>query len=369
MLILSHAHADHLNGLPRLRTGLTVDTIMLPLLSVKDRLIAFARSLAEAPALFRDSFYREFIADPATALARLEPRQILFVKRGTRGEGAPGSDGGGIEPFVEGGTVGDSPLRDGADGERWRLIGRGRVENHRTAPSRGSGKSPTAAVKTIPDSRAIAVNVRGYTDLWLLAPHVNPGIEASRRSFFRALSGHHGFDEKSLANPRKLREILKDQKNHKILEGAYRAVRSNPNVTSLCLYSGPAQNLPNGGFSWRMYRNSEGKICRCCGQIAWLGTGDAVLNTKPRVAALDAHYGVHLGNVGTMTLPHHGSDKNADGKLLDKVDPTHCVASAGHSSKWVHPGKCIRQAAKSRGIRLTVVTNRTSHFRKTVLVL
>src|SRR5450631_199285 len=48
-LLISHAHVDHLNGVERLLdkvNGLTVKTIVLPLLNVEVRLVAYARRSA-----------------------------------------------------------------------------------------------------------------------------------------------------------------------------------------------------------------------------------------------------------------------------------------------------------------------------------
>src|SRR3546814_6000162 len=83
-------------------------------------------------------------------------------------------------------------------------------------------------------------------------------------------------------------------KNSK-LKQAYSAVAKDLNITSLCLYSGPA-------------RSTQGEECRLwChygqwhsdehGRIAWLGTGDAALKQKSRRTAFLDHYGQLLGEV------------------------------------------------------------------------
>jgi hypothetical protein len=336
VLFLSHAHADHVNGVAQLLKGLAVDTIMLPLLSVEDRLIAFARSAAEAPASALDPFYRDFIADPATALSRFAPRQILFVKPGSPDEGAPGAGGGEIGPYDEGGDqIGGDHPRDDADRARWKLVGRGRAEDRRTVTGGGKRKtSTTTDIATVPDSRAIAVEVVDHLVLWLLAPYVDPGVVAERHRFFRALRGQHGFDKRSLGDPDRLCKILSDKNEIAILVGAYKAVGRDLNVTSLCLYSGPAQDPPIQHVAWLAANMTSGRW-RCFAdypRIAWLATGDAALKEKRRVHDLAAHYGVHLGKVGTLTLPHHGSDNNADDELLEKVTPACCVASADRFS-------------------------------------
>ena len=73
MLFISHAHADHLNGVEQLlEPGLKVDTIVLPLLNVADRLIAYGRDLADDAASAQNAFYRDFVIDPTAALGRFK---------------------------------------------------------------------------------------------------------------------------------------------------------------------------------------------------------------------------------------------------------------------------------------------------------
>lgn len=360
ILFLSHAHADHVNGLPQLLKGIRVDTIMLPLLTVEDRLIAFARSAAVAPASARDAFYRAFIADPATALARFRPRQILFIRRGSTDGGAPGRDDDGIGPYDESGDQIGASRRESMKRYGWRLVGRGGREDHKTIINGKKRQTfSLTEVDTVPDSRAVAIDVPIQGGPWLLSPYVDPGIVADRERFFDALKGQAGFDKRALTDPELLSELLKDKAKVDILAGAYKAVARDLNLTSLCLYSGPAISLlpvrPDWKISmeqgrWKGWMYGSAKV-------AWLATGDAALKDKGRVQNLASHYGAHLGKVGTMTLPHHGSDNNLDEDLLTNVAPVHCVASADHYSAWRHPGSRVMQLIASRGISMGLVTS------------
>ena len=93
MLYISHIHFDHVSGLEHLLRpidGAKVDTIFLPLLTPFDSIIAFARSVADAPGA-ATQFYRDFTVDPVATLAvRFRPRQIVLVSRGEDGELGPG---------------------------------------------------------------------------------------------------------------------------------------------------------------------------------------------------------------------------------------------------------------------------------------
>src|SRR3546814_17376841 len=69
---------------------------------------------------------RDLIIGPAAALGRCGPRRILFVRRGSPDDGAPGRGEGPIEP-VDGG---ERPrTRSGEDSDQaWKLVGTGAVE-------------------------------------------------------------------------------------------------------------------------------------------------------------------------------------------------------------------------------------------------
>ncbi len=67
VLFISHIHFDHISGIERLldkTNGLTVDTIVMPLINVADRLFAYARAANEDPAAINDQFFRELVANP-----------------------------------------------------------------------------------------------------------------------------------------------------------------------------------------------------------------------------------------------------------------------------------------------------------------
>ncbi|WJH40583.1 MBL fold metallo-hydrolase [Aliirhizobium terrae] len=145
-LFISHAHFDHVSGLPKLLDtasgGVQVDTIVMPLMDVYDRLLIFASAAAEDAAIGGDSFYRGFVSDPIEALQAFNPRQILLVRRGDNRDGPLGGDG----PGEPGPFLGDGPFPI-------KLLGRGSVRRGDGAPAVG------AAVMVIPDTRYIALSV------------------------------------------------------------------------------------------------------------------------------------------------------------------------------------------------------------------
>src|SRR3546814_842947 len=180
----------------------------------------------------------------------------------------------------------------------------------------------------------MAMRVSGTSKFWLLAPFLDPMIEDKRAEFLDALAEKLKMPvdelETKLCDTAFVQDLVVN-KNSK-LKQAYSAVAKDLNITSLCLYSGPA-------------RSTQGEECRLwChygqwhsdehGRIAWLGTGDAALKQKSRRTAFLDHYGQLLGEVATLTMPHHGSDHNFHPELLSAIGPSFCVVAADKYSTW-----------------------------------
>ena len=355
LLLVSHVHEDHINGIERLldsTTGLKVDTIMLPLTTLEERLIAFARSVAEDGAASDSAFYRRFVVSPEAALSELGPRQIILVRSGSPDDGAPGRTEEPLYPFSP--DEGDRDRETTKAPREWKLVGAGELER------RGGRLTPTgdvAQVVVLPDSAGIAVP--GAVDWeWLVAPYVDPkvqlGISKFERKLARSLRTPVGNLRMQLNSVTYVQDLLV---NHVVeLTTAYEAVASDLNVTSMCVYSGPARAhevrihlFIGDGYSWRPYHRSR--------RIGWLGTGDAALKEKTRLDPLLRHYGQHLDRVATLTMPHHGSDANFHPDLLDGINPSLCVVAAAKYSNWRHPGTDVVQSVASRGITLRVATD------------
>lgn len=367
LLFISHAHADHLNGVERLLDkvkGLVVKTIVLPLLNVEDRLIAFARTALEDTMSADSAFYKAFVVDPASALGRFNPERIIFVESGRRDGGAPFSGG----PDDWGNGPGDSERQLRANSDlTWKLVGRGSVRVDVDLAT----KVHDGVSGVVPDSLGLVCASAGTTPAWLLAPYIDPSVKADVALFMKSLAAARGQTVaalkkwlRSTGNVEKLLTVhISD------LKAAYAAINADLNVTSMCLYSGPVptfkppESLHGGKFGiWDV--SGPGKS-----GVAWLGTGDAALANKNRLKAFFKHYGALLQEVVTMTLPHHGSEHNFDAKLLDRIQPSFCIASADRFSNWRHPGTSVVQSVASTGRFLSVVTsNVESEVTETIIV-
>lgn len=360
VLFISHAHADHLNGLEQLLSpGLKIDTIVLPLMNVADRLIAYCQDLADDAASAQNGFYRDFLIDPASALGRFKPRQILFVRPQHRDGGAPGSDGDGFgDP--DGGQDVSSVHTDTRLG--FKLVGRGsvhKVSNGAEANSASSGAGGSD-VSEIEDTQALAVPL-GTQTFWLLAPYVDPTIETDRKLFIKALKFQlKAAGAKTLSlnvgkmTTSELQTVVID--HVAALSAAYASINKNLNVTSLCLYSGPVPQAPKPKMSYAASFGKWRTTWISDERVAWLTTGDAALKESKRRKPFLKHYGKLLDLVTTLILPHHGSEHNFHPELIFAVKPLMFVVAAGYHKGWRHPGSTVIQAVASAGSMISVVT-------------
>lgn len=355
LLFLSHIHYDHISGIEALldtKSGLKVDTIVLPLLDMETRLISYARAVSAEFGVAKDAFYQDLIVNPGDALARFNPRRIILVQPGDR-PGAPGS--GALD-----GPRDDPPDSRDLRAEVWKLVGSGRVQLSPASLKKSDGGDPAQVTALIDDTFAFAP-VPGQDVRWILAPYVDPIVVEKRETFLQALADASSISKPELEKELKRTDYVRDLLQNRLddLRDAYAAIEPDFNVTSLCLYSGPVplQPVPDqdheiqfGG--WNAVSHNQ--------RIAWLGTGDASLRPDERSEALRKHFGALLDEVVTMTLPHHGSDHNLNPKLIETIGAYFFVAAADQFAKWRHPGTKVIQAVASIGRFVSVVTSAQS---------
>lgn len=355
LVFISHAHADHLNGMEQLlKPGVTVDTIVLPLMNDADRLIAYGRDLMDDAVSAQNAFYRAFIADPAAALGRFKSRQILFVRAQHGDGGAPGSRGGPDGPDLDR-DLGRRPT-DSRLG--WKLLGRG---HGGVVPNQDATKANGPVVETIDDTQALAVRLEEPW-FWLLAPYVDPSVDADRNLFMKALAAKlRASGAKGLAAKIKDLDAADMEKivtqYSAALASAYAEINKNLNVTSLCLYSGPLPQATIPRFSYGATVGKWRTVKIEAERAAWLTTGDAALKQPKRRNSFLAHYGNLLKQVVTLTLPHHGSDHNFHAELITAIEPVEFVVAADRYGTWRHPGSAVVQAVASFGRSVAVVTS------------
>jgi glyoxylase-like metal-dependent hydrolase (beta-lactamase superfamily II) len=352
-LFISHAHFDHLSGLERLlkTTGPgRVDTIILPLLSHVERLIVYARAVSESPRSATE-FYKEMTIDPLSALQRFKPRQIIQMVRGDRP--APSADGGA--------TPGDGPFDAGPDGDpessrsvKWSLHGRGRV-TRLVVENPGHGNDSLTAVFRMDDT--IGIRVDSPTGrAWLLSTYVDVKIQTGKKQFLSVLRNLLGISatifNAMISCTSGLQKLI--LQNTSKLEAAYKLIKKDVNVTSLCLYSGPTDHQSGDMVGYVQGSTSYGVVYD---HLGWLGTGDAELKNYVRRAEFLNFYSSILNRISTLTLPHHGSAYSFHADLMAAIHPSLCVAAADKFRNWQHPGSSVVQSVVSSGSAFCLTTS------------
>lgn len=353
LLYLSHAHADHVSGVPALLTGTRARTIVLPFLNASDRLVAFVRAQAHGQ---DDDFFRRWVADPVGTVAGLGPDRIIEV--GATTPGAPGLFGGtvGGEPETPDWSDDASPeivldVDTGADDvqavpDEWELRGRGRVF--------GDVVDGTIVLR-VPDTIAIQPKADGQLLPWLLATHVSTTVATGRDSFLECLADRMGHTvdvvETLLTDPAEIQKLLDERDT---LVAAYSSVRKDLNLTSLCLYSGPPPSVEDGMWHYEAHR--PGGVLYDWWPYpwpwrgaAWLGTGDAKLSAPVHRDALTTHFAAVGKQVRTMTLAHHGALNGFSDELLREFRASTWVAPAAPYSNWQHPHPRVERAVELAG--------------------
>lgn len=312
MLFLSHLDRDHIAGVPALlapRSGIEVDTIVLPYLDDVDRLIAFGRSAQTASADATERFFRDIVLDPVVTLQRFGPRQIILV---------PAVD---EEDLPESAPIEPPEGDEGAI--RWGAI------------SSFDGGTPDAGIM---DSGAILLRHAEFVlsvtgkGAWRLRPYVRGPRRQDREAFINAvevaLDWPRGSFSTKVQNAKTRRVLV--TRHRTALARAYKWAFGDKNETSLSLYSGPVSPERCGAVF-------AGRPMLAKAKIGWLGTGDANLRDDEPIRRFEDFYGADLEQVTTFVLPHHGSIHNSDPNRLVSDAETWVANAQPIHRHWKHP--------------------------------
>lgn len=369
LLVLSHLHADHVNGLkylcglPRRKggpEGVHVDTIVLPYLDNLDRVLVFAQALHERRLGSGDRrFLADLAHDPVTTLSRLGVRQIVFVADDGEGSGADAPD----PP-----TPPDMMPVDLPPEKRRLKVDRGPVRKLTESQARDLGSAaPESAgpdIGVLDHRRGLVISSHTIARAWMLQTYVDRNI-GIRNEFMRELCRVLRITRKKLeqrlSDPSARRDLLTRSGDVAKLRQAYEALstkktgRKNLNLTSMSLYSGPvprAQYQVWAKIGWATYfRERIGDFLAGC-----LCTGDADLLDKNRRHSFLAHFSGFLDDVHTLVIPHHGSWRNFHEEVLQNINPRTVLVAAEKHQKWQHPSGQVLQQIASYGLFTMLVT-------------
>jgi hypothetical protein len=311
LLVISHFHTDHVNGLGPLLTQKRVHTAIIPFVSAAERLLLVAYLCTKNNTTFEDFYLAAY------------PEQWLRDRNVDRVVTISTSDD----------NQGDDEQTNSETASPWTL----------TAGRQGEVLSDKSTVR---HDTPIILNIK-TCEMWeFLFFHSKD--HAFLRTITDLIHQHTDIDPSSiLEDPTSLVAALQDTARRSTLARCYQeASRNKLNWTTLCMRSGPL----GGGHNLSYAAQVGGFHCPAVPRGhkyagAWLGTGDIELRGATANSFFDHYAG---GHITCLSLPHHGSYGNFDPRLLSDFDPcivfATCPASSSH-----HPNRKLKHAVDARG--------------------
>jgi hypothetical protein len=317
LLALSHLDEDHVSGVERLLGGISVDTVLLPYLDLRERTLLISED-CERGALSKTRW--DLYEQTTKWFTDRGAHQVVYVL-----------PQGGQPPEQDEGPE-DRPPLGGPEEPFHFKIGRVSRVTEQLFPLSRSDLTVRSG-ESLPITSGAAGRLVRY---WELVPFCHP--EPQRvESFFeevKRLLPASVAEEALDANGKpdilaQLKELLRNAASRRRLADLYRLIRKDRNLSSMSLYSGPTFGRPfayhvrrgedqvAGGSRRNLFEDAADDRAR--GRIApgWIGTGDAKLCVLVRAAAFSRHYDRVAPRIGSFVLPHHGSRHNFEARLFE----------------------------------------------------
>ena len=337
-LFVSHLHEDHVNGIDKLLGAVTVDTVYLPY--ANDVLSLLNLIEADMDGALSASLVEATI-DPRSWFGRRGVSHVVRVLAWTADE----SD------FAED----DVEVDDGPYDERSRVV---------RADLDGETKSPPpvrtrTTMEEIESGSIVKISIGRDTLDWILVPHVDPTPIRRLTEFRKALKKACGLRPRQWLTATRMADALRTRSKRLKLRNCYEKIisggsRHNHNRVSMSLYSGPPSvvgskqapfySVIRRTANWSIYSRSISPDWFWSLKVeapGWIGTGDATLKNTDVRTAWRKTFDRFRHEIGTLLLPHHGSERNFHHELLDFPDLKLCVASAGDPSPYNHPSVVV----------------------------
>jgi hypothetical protein len=341
LLFVSHFDADHVSGLKRLLQSLPggVNTVVVPYLGSVGALAV----LCEASVRNRCS--NDLINQVVDPVGWFESRGALRViqirpsNRSRPGETPPMPDLPPIRDLslTESGEDRFDPVALGPDR---------RIVQPKPRKS-NSSKSVIAQAGTV---IGVATPPRDEWIDWWFVPYVQPIPPAVQTALSRAAKQIAGVPPTNREFKNRLVRILSQKSGIKRLKRVYlRSGLRDANAISLSLYAGPRRQLAS---ERNILQNDGSRPTRAAG---WLLTGDSKLKESVRFHDWSTFFASAKADIGTLMLPHHGSEGNFNEQILDWLPHSRLFVTANADDK-TRPNKSVTGAAKKRRAKIQKVS-------------
>lgn len=323
LLVISHLHSDHVNGLEELFKNFKIKDVILPYLTPIERLLIALRK-TNMP-----QWYYEFLSDPVSYLMEKGVNRVIII-------GSEESNG--RPPFPE-----DIPPYN-PEAEPLNIDKLSDDEELKEE----IGKHDKNWIKYI-NKKLLIKNHNGYIlaqNLWLFRffnyKITSSSLEQFHYCISNLINNYNIYDIKSLIKYIKI--LINEYKESlkKCYNEIKKQLKNDFNNTSLVLYHGPVNNLRDSTLRLagyciydrcKCYLNKYTHFPHSFGQLL---TGDIDLNM--RFDELKEHYSNYLDRVVAVQVPHHGARKNWNRNILEEVsNGKFWIISAGLKNRYGHP--------------------------------
>ncbi|NPA72063.1 MAG: hypothetical protein GXO35_04465 [Gammaproteobacteria bacterium] len=366
LLVLSHLHNDHVNGLPALKSVL-IDNVVLPYLFPYERLILASRYVSTTRRKIAD-WYLRFLASPEKFLLdEMTVQNVSFIGGGTgwrermsADEGWPSTGDIGergeesIQPLEFPEHFGEDNLNEGnllsvnlkplSEATKEHLL---QLESEWLKSLVSNGKVMLSSYDGY-----IAWNMKMLKGKWLFAffNHFVPqrqGLDAFRLCVQRKFR---------TASPMQImQQLVNNPPSISKLRDCYKSLSNslkNFNNSSLIMYHGPIMYHGDCRVAVKC-----GPWCGCPCDCRWYGchhdcrysrmlyashllTGDVDLNF--RYGNIKRYFGNKLQDLYFVQIPHHGAARNWNVNILqDAPNARIWGVSAGIRNKYRHPNTTV----------------------------
>jgi len=343
LLMISHLHSDHVNGLDNLLSDIEVKNVVLPYLSPIERLILSVFYDKKRP-----NWYFEFLSNPTAFFRKRDVENIIYVSRGKDFETTPPKDSEGLSQKNE------FLLEMNFEGMKH------------------DEKKKEYAEK---NDEVIDINVAFKKDghpakifnLWNFYFYTSPIEEKKFESFFNKVKILQKKFSISEISYDLILEIIRDKIKREKLKKIYEEeISEDLNLTSMACLHGPIYLLPNIDFrseihfgiwpfpfippyhriykelkflyhelyhEWRhiLHETKDFYIDRSHSFL----TGD--INSISEWEGIEKRYAQLFRHIQSLQVPHHGSRNNWNNKIPLDVGLCDYIISAGIRNRFKHP--------------------------------
>lgn len=353
ILIFSHYDDDHINGLNELLRYTSVDKMLLPYLNEDDKLLELLINIYNDDSIM-------LILNPVGYINSKKQKSGVYLVKQNEDRTSKAGYYNEISNYDDNNLTLKFPAGE-----------------------------PSSDGVIIKDSDEI--NFSNNVLNWFLITHVYGKTPAIVKDIKENIKNKLGED--FLSNLFEKKELSLIQNNKTNLVNCYKDALNKANMKtddicnriSMSLYSGPGPgqiNFNNRKIHIEYFNNRS--FCYCWSMffrynedrfpMGWQGTGDGCFKDDAFYGDFLQHYKNYLSEnylekILTLLIPHHGSKKSFNSKLLS-LSHKYAVISAGNNNSYKHPHHSVLiDILKSKSIPVLVTEEATSEFIENIRII